>query len=93
MSPVFATADRLADRDGRGKEASWWSSRRISSGLCDLRSSRFRLAVLLVVPVDLEYDRLALHVLNKRPEMELKDSWCYKDNLHLVTVTVMFCTW
>ena len=93
MSPVFATADRLADRDGRGKEASWWSSRRISSGLCDLCSSRFRLAVLLVVPVDLEYDRLALHVLNKRPEMELKDSWCYKDNLHLVTVTVMFCTW
>ena len=73
MRPVFAAADRLADRDGRGKEASGWSSRRISSGLCDLRSSRFRLAVLLVVPVDLEYDRLALHVLNKRPEMELKD--------------------
>ena len=32
------------------------------------------LPVLLVVPVDLEYDRLALHVLNKRPGMELKDS-------------------
>ena len=93
MSPVFAAADRLADRDGRGKEASWWSSRRISSGLCDLRSSRFRLTVLLVVPVDLEYDRLALHVLHKRPEMELKDFSCYNDNLHLVTVTVMFCTW
>ena len=93
MSPVFATADRLADRDGRGKEASWWSSCRISSWLCDLCSARFRLPVLLVVPVYLEYDRLALHVLNKRPEMEHKDSWRFKDNLHLVTVTVMFCTW
>ena len=61
---ILAASDWLADRDRRGKEPPRRSSRRIQPGLRNLCWAR--LAVLLVVAVNLKDDRLALHVLDKR---------------------------
>merc|ERR1719209_1592659 len=67
VSPIFAAPDRLADRDGRGQETSWWSSCTVPACLCNIASTWSWLPVLLVVAVHLKDDGLALHVFNERP--------------------------
>ena len=70
VSPIFAAPDRLADRDGRGQETSWWSSCTVPACLCNITSTWSWLPVLLVVAVHLKDDGLALHVFNERPGVE-----------------------
>ena len=94
VSSILAAPDGLADRDGRRKEPPWWSSCTISSWLRNLSCSWSWLTMLLVVAVHLKDDRLALHVLDERPGVEVLGVWMLLWHFcHLVTVTVMFWTW
>ena len=88
LCPVLAAPHWLADGDGWREEAAGRGPGCALSALAHLRP-RPTQGVLLVVAVHLEDDGLALHVLNEGPEAGLEQAY----EQHLVTVTVMFCTW